>query len=352
MVSLRDKGLLCRVGNRYFATSVMENLLFSGLVDIAKVEPAALFEYWLWFFRESLHLSEKKSQTSDKVELQRASLALQRSLKNMDGDQAQVAFDRLVRAVFDGCYNSFLGQTDLVLRRVMRNQLALGFKDLVKSEQNAGTVANAAASVAKFRCDSAVFRQIFKSEAEPHQPKQKAQERFAVGTSPANLVEVVLRHPLYFEAIYELRLITEKQAATQAASNASEEQLATLQVHLDEMAFVAETSPTDYSELDTMLHSLIADCAQNPVFVLVDKALSPVFSPVTNQWLSKHRKMRSDQSQIHLQHMQIVEAITERNKTYAQNAMDEHLAYVLRNLRFLREQERLKEIATARQLLR
>jgi DNA-binding FadR family transcriptional regulator len=50
--------------------------------------------------------------------------------------------------------------------------------------------------------------------------------------------------------------------------------------------------------------------------------------------------------------MQIVEAITERNKTYAQNAMDEHLAYVLRNLRFLREQERLKEIATARQLLR
>jgi DNA-binding FadR family transcriptional regulator len=172
------------------------------------------------------------------------------------------------------------------------------------------------------------------------------------GVDAAQLVDVVLRNPLFLEAVYELRLITERYAALEAAKHVENSQIKQLVAHLDYMTAIADSSPSQYSKLDTELHQLIVECTHNPVFAVINAALSPVFSRTTNQWLKKHMEMRSDQSTIHLQHTQIVEAVVARDPEKAQVTMDEHLAYVLRNLRHLRQQDQLQEIAIARRLLR
>ena len=351
LASLKKNELVTQDGKRFYPTNLLAGLLIPGLEDIRAHQPEHLVAYWLMFFAEVVALSKKKSQTSDRVEIQKAVRELKQALAGEDAAGACHRFDGLCRAVLDGCYNYFLSQTDYALRQVLQDHIRAGFDGLVTSEDKAARLLKDIGAIADFDFEPEAFRSVFATTSGASERGAKTETPNA-DQSPDKLIDVVLRHPLFFEAIYELRLITEKHAAIQAASNATGAQIAALQKHLDEMTIVADASPSDYSKLDTSLHQMLAACAQNPVFDLIDQALAPVFSRTTNQWLRKHMEMRSDQSVIHLQHSQIVEAVAWQDQVAAEVEMVEHLAYVLRNLRSLREQDRLQEIATARRLLK
>lgn len=349
LASLKQKELLTQDGKRFYPTNLLAGLLLQDLNEIRARQPEHLVAYWLMFFSEALTLSKKKSQNSDRVEIQKAVRGLKQCLAGEDPIGSFEAFDRLCRRVLDGCYNFFLSQTDFALRQVLFGKISAGFVEVVKSEEATSSVIKVAGGIADFAFDPGPLKQAFTVASDQTGTCYKIPDE---GRTPDKLIEIVLRHPLFFEAIYELRLITEKNAAIQAASNATNVQISSLQKHFDEMTIVADSSPADYSKLDTVLHKMIADCSHNPVFGLVDKSLAPVFSRTTNQWLKQHMEMRSDQSAIHLQHSQIIDAIVRHDRKAAETEMVEHLAYVLRNLRYMREQDRLQEIATARRLLK
>lgn len=351
LASLKDKELLIQNGKRFYPTNLLASRLGPGLAKIAAHRPDYVVAYWLMFFGEVLALAQTKSQSSDRVEIHKAARQIKQCVARKDVKGVAAAFDDLCRSVLDGCYNYFLSQTDFALRGVLAPYVTAGFARLVDSEDAVIRLNAALDAVAAFRFDTHSFGPLLGPaggalQSHDDEPVIEADQ------TPEKLIDIVLRHPLFFEAIYELRLITEKHAAKSAASNATEAQRAALQKHLDEMTIVADTSPADYSTLDTAFHQMVAVCAQNPVFGLIDRALAPVFSRTTNQWLKKHMELRSDPSVIHLQHSQIVDAIARRDPDASQAEMVEHLAYVLRNLRNMREQDRLQEIATARHVLR
>lgn len=351
LASLKDKELLTQDGKRFYPTNLLASRLVPGLEKIGADQPDHLVDYWLMFFAEALLLAKKKSRNSDRVEIQKAARQLKQCLAGEDANGAAAAFDALCRSVLDSCYNYFLSQTDFALRGVLQAQIVVGFESISASDDATAEMIKAVGALANFDFEPQSFRLLFGKAASATEAGELAQP-LETDQTPEKLIDVVLRHPLFFEAIYELRLITEKHAAISAACNATGSQVAALQKHLDEMTIVADTSPADYSRLDTTFHQIIATCAQNPVFVLIDHALAPVFSRTTNQWLKKHMEMRSDQSVIHLQHSQIVDAIVRQDAKASQDEMVEHLAYVLRNLRHMRERDRLQEIATARHLLK
>lgn len=352
LASLRTKGLLTLDGKRYYATNVMADLIESGLYDIAKQDATHLLDYWILFFAEAVSLAKKKAQNSDKVAILQAARHLKQCVVGADPSRVVTAFEALIRALLDGCYNFFLNQTHYALQVVVQPWLESSLAQLCTPSDTTNAFMTVIDEISDFsvneqalyHCLSPAF--VTSNQAgEPVGPLRDSAD-------PMQLVDVVLRHPISIEAVYELRLITEKHAAGQAAENADKSQRNALNAHLDQMTVVADNSPADYSKLDTTLHRLVADCTQNPVFSVIDAALAPVFSRTTNQWLNKHLEMRNDQTTIHLQHTQIVEAIAARNSSAARKSMQEHLTYVLRNLRWLREQDRLQEIATARRLLR
>jgi len=348
LASLKEKDLLSQNDGRFYPTNVLAVLLAHGLEEIGADQPDHLIDYWLLFFSEAVRLAREKSRNSDRVEVQKAIIAVNKCLASQNAVGAMDAFDGLCRAVLDGCYNYFLGQTHFAFWAALKPQIARGFDTLAASERAQAKMAKALGGLAEFEFDPRAIRSVFGEASGPNEmTKADLSDR-----TPDKLIAVVLRQHLFFEAIYELRLITEKHAAMQAASQASNSQVSALQDHLDEMTAVADTSPADYSRLDTQLHQMIAACAHNPVFILIGQALAPVFSSTTSQWLKKHMDMRSGQTAIHLQHSQIVEAIAQRNPQDADIEMVEHLTYVLRNLRTMREQDRLQEIATARRLLK
>ncbi|NIZ61691.1 hypothetical protein DL239_11980 [Sedimentitalea sp. CY04] len=352
LASLRSKGLLLLGGKRYYATNVMADLIEPGLYGIAKQDAVNLLDYWILFFAEAVSLAKKKAQNSDKVAILQAARHLKQCVDGSVALGVVAAFETLIRAVLDGCYNFFLSQTHYALQAAIRPWLEASLSQLCNQSDTTSAFMKTVDEIGGFSVDKqALFHCLSPAFVVSNQTDQPTGTLRDSG-DPIQLIDVVLRHPISIEAVYELRLITEKHAAGQAAENADKSQRSALNAHLDQMTVIADNSPADYSKLDTTLHRLIADCTQNPVFSVIDAALAPVFSRTTNQWLNKHLEMRSDQTTIHLQHTQIVEAIAARDSGAATGSMQEHLTYVLRNLRWLREQDHLQEIATARRLLR
>lgn len=352
LASLLERGLLTQIGKRYHATNIMAELLGPGLERIGSNDPRQLLDYWIILFKDAVDLAVKQAQNSDRVSIEKAATYLRQSLLGADTNELLQAFQALNRAVFDGCYNFFLSQTHQALLAVLRPHLVRSFEQLSQDAEAVEAFSGALGGLlSNHFTEAPIYAALVKGLAQPDTRDQMTDVDFDQ-VDASHLVDVVLRNPLFFEAVYQLRLITERHAAVEAAAQIGTAQKKQLRAHLEYMTAVADSSPSQYSKLDTELHRLIAQSTHNPVFAVVDAALAPVFSRTTNQWLKKHLEMRSDQSTIHLQHTQIVEAIIAQNRDKAQAAMNEHLAYVLRNLRYLREQDQLQELAIARRLLR
>ncbi|MEM8980934.1 MAG: FCD domain-containing protein [Pseudomonadota bacterium] len=355
LASLLSRGLLSKTGTRYYTTNIMADVFGPGLGQIAVQDPKPLLDYWVLLFENAVALAREKAQGKDSLAINEAAGQLQMALKSGQPQAMSEAFSTLSRAIFDGCYNFFLSQTHHALMGVMQPYVEQSFALLAQSPKREDLLTSVE-GLAESRFD---VGPLYEGLEPGFRPQASGAHEIAaskdidpedVDASP--LVDIVSRNPLFLEAVYELRLITETHAAAAAAEHLSGEQQGQLEAHLTYMKAFEDGAARRYSKLDTELHRLIAEGAQNPVFAFVDAALSPVFSRTTNQWLSKHLEIRSDQSAIHMQHKQIVDAITMRNGPKARAAMTEHLAYVLRNLRHLRELDQLQEIALARELLR
>lgn len=348
LANLCNSGLL-HLMKRHHVTNVMADLLGPGLQDIAKTSPKHLLNYWTILFHETVLLARKKARNSDKVQIQKYSRELKKCIIGGFKNEAVETFECFTRAVFNACYNFFLSQTHHALFTVSFPLFKNSIANLCDVAADDIRVLKQIDMIAELKYDIEIWRDIlgqgFAIEGDQF-PALKIN-----GVTADKIIDATLRHPVAFESVYELRMISEKHAASEGAVNATQDQRKSLEEHLEEMTVLADLASSDYSRLDTELHRMIALSSQNPVFEVIDAALSPIFSQITNQWLARHLELRRDQSAIHLQHTQIVEAIVISNAKDAREHMEEHLAYVLRNLRFMREQDHLHEIATARRLL-
>lgn len=349
LANLCETGLL-RVNKRHHVTNVMSDLLCPGFLDVALENPHQLLEYWLLLFHEAVKLAKIKSRNSDLTLIQKFRGDLQRDLVSASPDAIIHSFNGLTRSVLDSCYNFFLSQTHHALFLVAAPYFQKSLGLLAQKTADDPNVLKLIGGVAEFKFDVNKWKELLESAFVPT-TSPGSLDSLSNGMTADGLTQVILRHSFAFESVYELRLITEKHAAFKAAKNATPNQKKLLKAHLEKMTVVADVSPSDYSGLDTELHKLLAQFTQNNVFSVVDAALAPIFSRTTNQWLKQHMELQHDQSAIHLQHTEIVEAIAVSNGEDASAAMQEHLAYVLRNLRHLRELDHLHEIATARRLL-
>jgi|GEM_PF-4011654 len=351
LANLSDKGLLTQKQRRYHVTNVMADILRPGFSDIAQTDPLHLLDYWIRLFEEVSMLSNKKAQNSDQVEVQLLARQFKQHVVGQDAAKSAMVFERLCRAIFDSCYNFFLSQTHQALQAVIAPYVAKAFEIQIAHTGRHAPLLKAADEIGDYQPIGMTLVEVLRPGFVDGPLPVAEIDECDPNADPNQLIDVTLRHAVSFEAVYELRLITEKHAAEQAAKNASSEQIKALLESLERMSVVADVAPADYSALDTKLHHMIAECTQNPVFAVIDSTLSPVFSRTTNTWLKKHLELRRDQSTIHLQHTEIVKAIEKRDPSEALAAMEEHLAYVLRNLRYLRQQDHLHEVATARRLL-
>lgn len=348
---LRDMGLLMHDGKHYYSNSVMADLLAPGLDSIAADNPSYILDYWLMMFAEAVMLAERKAQTNDRIAIQRAADRVKQALSNNDTKQAIASLEDLFRHVLNGCYNYFLSQTHFALGRVMGAPFEAALSKLRLDVEAQTSFLTAINDLTAFRFDAPAFRDIFEAEFQIPTEVSVSPSDGAAVSKPTRLIDAVLRHPLSFEAVFELRQITETHAAGQAAAKRDTTNNPRLAAHVEEMTVAVDFSPSEYSKLDTVFHNLVAESSQNPVFVVVDTALAPLFSSTTSQWLERHQEMRLDQTVIHLQHIQIFDAIEAGDAAAATGAMHRHLSYVLSNLKTLRDQVKLQEIGNARFLL-
>lgn len=348
---LREMGLLMHDGKHYYSNSVMADLLAPGLECIAVQSPSHILDYWLLMFAEAVELAQQKAQTNDRIAIQRAADRVKQALTDKDIKTAMASLEGLFRHILNGCYNYFLSQTHFALGRVMGGRFEAAMSKLLSDPEKLTSFLDAISDLTSFKFDEPAFRSIFAPEFQMQTDVRIPPRDGTAVLEPTKLVDAVLRHPLSFEAVFELRLMNETHAAGQAAEKREDAQNTRLAVHIEKMTVAMDFSPSEYSQLDKVFHYLVAEASKNPVFVVLDKALAPLFSSTTSQWLARHQEMRRDQTVIHLQHIQIFDAIEAGNISAATEAMHGHLSYVLSNLRKLRDQEQLQEIGNARFLL-
>lgn len=138
-----------------------------------------------------------------------------------------------------------------------------------------------------------------------------------VGYSAANQIDRArLAH------LYDLRLLLEPYAASKAATNISEDQLAQLQALDASMREVDASTPDGYgafANLDGQFHDLIA---QNSGNELVHEALGRLNTHVHLFRLFFHARATSDAN---TEHEQVLDAIKAHDAERAETAMREHI---------------------------
>lgn len=348
---LRKMGLLVHDGKHYYSNSVMADLLAPGLDNIAANNPSHILDYWQSMFAEAVMLAERKAQTGDRIAIQRAADRVKQSLANNDVKQAHASLEEMFRHILNGCYNYFLSQTYFALGRVMGAPFEEALSKLLLDTKSQTSFLTAINDLSGFKFDASAFRKVFEAEFQTPNDVRVSPSDGANVLEPTNLIDTVLRHPLSFEAVFELRQINETHAAGQAAAKRKNIRNSRLAEHIEKMTMAVDFSPSEFSKLDTVFHNLVAESSQNSVFVVVDTALAPLFLSTTIKWLERHQEMRLDQTVIHLQHIQVFDAIEAGDSAAASEAMHRHLSYVLSNLKNLRDQEQLQEIGDARLLL-
>ena len=340
LAELAQKSLLKLQGRQYFVTEPLSARLMSSLGPIAAHDPKQVLAYGLSFLADAALTAQSKAQPSDRAALLIEVQKLSEAAKHRDAGAAAVAWKRAGRAVLNGCYNHLLNQMQLALEAVILPWLEPCLRNALEDSKSQSALQNAFVALGAYQVEVVTLMHSL----EPHIPSQVVVDV----TSEAG---TDLQHSLALEPVYELRLITERLAAAQAAEHATHMQREGLRRQLADMAGLVNVAPSEYGVADNSLHRLVAECSPNPVFAAVQESLSPLVATTTNDWLTQHSEMRQDISMIHFQHEKIVEAIVGQHRDHAVQAMSDHIDYVLTTLRHQREAARLREIATARQLI-
>jgi DNA-binding FadR family transcriptional regulator len=142
-----------------------------------------------------------------------------------------------------------------------------------------------------------------------------------LGTSVAEVISLSLRmQTLTYEQLFEVRLALELQAAGAAAERRSDEDLARLQVALDEL-LALPADPEEVLARDLVFHRVLAECTHNPLIIGFAGATTTAFRRFT----ADVQEISSQQMVAHLD--EVVVAVAARDAGAAQRAMRAHLDY-------------------------
>ena len=124
--------------------------------------------------------------------------------------------------------------------------------------------------------------------------------------------------------IFQLRRIIEPQVAGLAAQNATGDNIKELELLLKQIQDLVRKSTTDrheFSKLDIQLHKTIAIATQNSIIVKIIERLNDLFHETRQEGYQSETRMKISSNG----HVQIIQAILERDALKASAAMDKHL---------------------------
>ncbi len=130
----------------------------------------------------------------------------------------------------------------------------------------------------------------------------------------------LLDEPDGVRALFETRVLVETSLARQAASHATEDEVATMKEALDANEAAIHDS-TAFYETDQAFHATLFAISRNPVMVSVHKAYSTWLAP---QW-SKMPRLPDRNQRNYKAHKAILNAISKRDADAAEAAMRAHL---------------------------
>ena len=137
-------------------------------------------------------------------------------------------------------------------------------------------------------------------------------------------VRHLLSRPEGIRDLQNARALLEIGLARNAALHASEEDIATLQVALEENRKANDQET--FARTDMMFHYALAMISRNEIFTSLNSAL--------NEWLAEQRRVSAlagvTFEEVYIQHRAIADAIAARDPVAAEEAMDAHLNDVSR----------------------
>ncbi|MCZ4273404.1 FCD domain-containing protein [Maritalea porphyrae] len=164
-----------------------------------------------------------------------------------------------------------------------------------------------------------------------------------------SLVESILAQPYAIESVFDFRISIECEIVASAARNATPQQLSKIEEIVNKMGEVCNTDYKEFARLDSAFHKLLAHSAERSCLSALYEGFAPILTKVTQHWLSKHRVRQGDNMRIHLQHVEIANAISTKNPTLATQVMRSHLEYVLTSLTEFERRTHFEQIAELRQ---
>lgn len=163
------------------------------------------------------------------------------------------------------------------------------------------------------------------------------------------LVESILAQPYAIESVFDFRIPIECDIVASAARRANAEQLVELEAVITRMGEICAVDPSEFANLDSRFHMLLAQAADKEGLSALYDGFLPILSKVTQHWLKKHSNRLGDNMRIHMQHVEIWNAVLTKNPTAASTAMRSHLEYVLISLQEFERRSYFEQISALRQ---
>lgn len=356
LARLAEQDLLVRGKRGYVVSNAIREELDCDFARIYGQHPSCLLTFWTAVAANVVAIANKKAKVSERVAIVAHVDKLRVALTNGDAKNALQVHRHLWRSLSEASYNFFLIQTIEALTDALEPVFATKFSRWAKMQkefpEKECPILAAYSGLAQLELEELPLL----AELEVEVGGRYVRGGSAVNDTPMvlgqGLIEAILRQPFAFEAVFELRQITEIHAAGWAAKLITPNGKDRLHAHLDKMTSSLDVNPEQYSLLDAQLHGMIAELACNPAYYAVQRCLSPIFSRTTQSWLNTHFEILNDISIIHLQHQRLADAIASGDERRARATMADHLQYVLVTLHEIRMNAHIDHVGLARQLLK
>lgn len=163
------------------------------------------------------------------------------------------------------------------------------------------------------------------------------------------LIAMLARHAEGTDDYLEFRAIAEAAAAGLAASRATDIEREQLVACLNRMDHAHEANdPAEEAEVDTQLHLLIYEASHNLTLLQIMQALSGVLHADVTQNRSRLWAIPAIRDLLRQQHRAIADAILARDPARAEATAREHIAYIRKASREIRESEARLDLSLRR----
>lgn len=354
LAGLCEKKMIIPVNRGYHVNHAIRSELMARLSSISENQPTEIFVFWASLAEDILAIAKLGAMNSDRVAV---SIMLDSFRNHFRGNNVRKfisAHKMLWKTISEATYNPFIGQTMDALTDALEPVFIQAFEAINNSAEFMDRVAKVYEPLQSMCFDAAQVIDNYNPVLRSLKTTVKSDLSNSAGISDdlKALNSAILRQPHAFEAIFALRLLTEKRAAQWAARNITETGKKQLSAQLLKMSLVVDDDWQTYSAMDTQLHILIAKCSANPVSSVLYECLNPIFTDTTDRWLKTHFDHMHDHSIIHFQHQKVVTAILDKDENQAGKNMEKHLSYALETLNQLRLQQHHRYIAHARKVFR